>query len=169
MQNTSIPVAAAGFQEMWQPVYDKYKLFFDCGTKVGPIVHEMFTTPIEGPLLIITGHILAAAVNSYGAVLTLALNGYGHDALIIARSIYEAEINILWLKNHPDDVHDFIDYNHIQTKQLYDNMDDDLKTTVSKERLEQIMGDYQRVLPRFASGHDKTLPRNQWCRVSIYQ
>jgi hypothetical protein len=79
MQNTSIPVQAAGFLEMWQPVYDKYKLFFDCGTKLGPIVHEMFTAPIEGPLLMITGHILAAAVNSYGAVLTLALNGYGHD------------------------------------------------------------------------------------------
>ena len=31
-----------------------------------------------------------------------------------------------------------------------------------------MMADYNRVLPRFASGRDKTRPRSEWCRVSIY-
>jgi hypothetical protein len=48
-------------------------------------------------------------------------------------------------------------------------MDDDSKKTVPKERHDQIMADYQRVLPRFASARNETLPRNQWCRVSTYQ
>jgi hypothetical protein len=38
----------------------------------------------------------------------------------IARSIYEAELNILWLKDHPEEIRDFVDYNVIQQKQLFD-------------------------------------------------
>ena len=50
---------------------------------------------------------MAAAANSYGALLTLVLNGYGQDAMKIARSIYETELNGFWLKNHPEDLDDF--------------------------------------------------------------
>jgi hypothetical protein len=38
----------------------------------------------------------AAAANSYKALLTLVLNSYGHDAMKIAWSIYEIELNVLW-------------------------------------------------------------------------
>ena len=159
----------AGFPEMWQPVHDKYSAFFDCANKLQPIVTEMIQTPVEGKLLLIVGRIMAAAANSYGALLTLVLNGYGMDAIKIARSIYETELNILWLKNHPEDLDEFLDYNLIQQKQLYDEMSEEQQRAVPKERYDEMMAEYIRVLPRFASARDKTQPRNEWCRVSIYQ
>jgi len=162
------PVIAAGFPEMWPQVYTKYKYFFDCAAKLEPIICDMISTPLEGQLAIITGHIAAAAANSHGALLTLVLNGYGHDAVKIARSIYEADLNILWLKNHPADVEDFVDYNIIQQKQYYDAMDDEQKKAVLPERLDELDQEYARVLPRFTSNRNKTRPRNDWCKVSIY-
>ena len=133
-----------------------------------PFVSDIIKVPVGGQLLHIVGRLTAAAANSYGALLTLVLNGYGMDAMKIARSIYETELNILWLKNHPEDLADFLDYNIIQQKQLYDEMSEEHQRGVSRERHKEMMGAYDRVLPRFASGRDKTRPRNEWCRVSIY-
>jgi hypothetical protein len=154
---------------MWQPVYAKYRLFFECADKLAPIVSDMMKTPVEGKLLLIVGRMMAAAANSYGALLTLVLNGYGQDAMKIARSIYEMELNILWLKNHPEDLEDFLDYNLIQQKQLFDEMDEEQQKAVSKERYDQMMADYNRVLFRFLKDVKKGIPRNDWCRVSIYK
>jgi N-acetyl-anhydromuramyl-L-alanine amidase AmpD len=48
----------------------------------------------------------------------------------IARSIYEAELNILWLKDHPEEIRDFVDYNVIQQKQLFDLLTPDEQSHV---------------------------------------
>jgi hypothetical protein len=117
----------------------------------------------------IVGHMVAAAANSYGALVTLVLNGYGHDAMKIARSIYEVELNVLWLKNHPEEIRDFLDYNVIQQKLYFDAMDEGLQQAMPKDRYEEMMREYERILPRFATGRDKTRPRNEWCRASIYE
>jgi hypothetical protein len=58
----------------------------------------------------------AAAANTHGAVLTLVLNGYGHDAMKLARSLFEIELNILRLKAHPKEIDDFLGYHFIQQK-----------------------------------------------------
>jgi hypothetical protein len=162
-------VVAAGFPEFWKPVYLKYQGFFDCAHKLVPVVSDMIKAPVGGQLLQIVGRLVAAASNSYGALLTLVLNGFGLDAMKIARSIYETELNILWLKNHPDDLADFLDYNLVQQKQLYDQMSEEQQKAVPKERFEQMMADYNRVLPRFLKDVKRQIPRSEWCRVSIYE
>jgi hypothetical protein len=162
-------IAHAGFPEMWQSVYDKYKGFFDCAFKLQPIVQDMLHAPVEGKLLHIVGRMAAAAANSYGALLTLSLNGYGHDAMKIARSLFEIELNILRLKAHPDELDDFLDYNFIQQKQLYDTFDDEQKKQVPPERYDQMMADYNRVLPRFLNDKKNQIPRNEWCKESLYK
>ncbi len=159
----------AGFPEVWKPVYQKYRLFFECAAKLAPIVSDMIKAPIEGQFPHIVGRMVAAAANSYGALLTLVLNGYGQDAMKIARSIYETELNVLWLKNHPEDFQDFLDYHLIQQKQLYDEMDEEQQQAAPKERYDQMMADYNRVLPHFLKGKKRQIPRSEWCRVSIYE
>jgi hypothetical protein len=47
-------------------------------------------------------------------------------------------------------------------------MSDEDQKAMPKERYDEMMAEYDRVLPRFASGRDTTRPRNEWCRVSIY-
>jgi hypothetical protein len=167
MEDTPRQVAA-GFPEMWTPVYRKYKLFFDCAAKLAPITTEMIRTPVEGPLLQIIGR-MAAAANTHGALLTLVLNGYGHDAMKLARSLFEIEINILRLKAHPEEIEDFMGYHFIRQKQLYDMFSDDQKERVPQERFDRMMSDYNSVLGLFTRGRDKTRPRNEWCSESLYK
>ena len=101
MEGTPCQIVA-GFPEMWTPVYNKYKLFFGCAVKLAPITTEMIRTPVQGRLLQIIGRMAAAAANTHGALLVLVLNGYGHDAMKLARSLFEIELNIVRLKAHPD-------------------------------------------------------------------
>src|ERR1700677_1417359 len=124
----------SGFPEMWTPVYNKYKLFFDCAAKLAPITTEMIRKPVQGPLFQIVGRMAAAAANTHGALLTLVLNGYGHDAMKLARSLFEIELNIVRPKAHPEEIDDFVDYSLIQQKQLYDLFTDEQKSHVSQER-----------------------------------
>ena len=159
----------AGFPDFWSPVHQKYKSFFDCAKLLEPIVSEMVKVPVSGPLLLTVRGLAAAAANSYGALLTLVLNGYGMDAMKIARSIYETELNILWLKHHPEDLEDFLDYEIIQKKQLYDQTSDEQQKVMPKEQYDAMIAEYERVLPRFASPPGGSRPRNEWCRVSLYK
>jgi hypothetical protein len=50
---------------MWQPVYEKYQLCFECAAKLAPIVSDMMRVPVEGQLSQIIGRMLAAAADSY--------------------------------------------------------------------------------------------------------
>src|ERR1700752_3921267 len=102
------PQVVAGFPEMWTPVHNKYKLFFDCAAKLAPITTEMIRSPVQGPLLQVVGRMAAAAANTHGALLALVLNGYGHDAMKLARSLFEIELNIIRLKTHPEEIKDFL-------------------------------------------------------------
>jgi hypothetical protein len=159
----------AGFPEMWQLVHDKYELFFEAAEKLQPIVNEMIGRPLEGQLLQMIGRMALAAVNTYGALLTLVMNGYGHDAMKLARSLFETELNILWLKKHPEDVRDFLDFNVIQQKQLYDELSEEQRKQVEQESYAQMIDAYNKILPRFRSRQDKDRPRNEWCRESLYK
>jgi hypothetical protein len=159
----------AGLPEMWQPVYARYKAFFDFAERLAPIVNEMIRTPVAGPLFQIVGRMAAAASNTHGALLTLVLNGYGHDAMKLARSLFEIELNIVRLQTHPEEIEDFVDYNVIQQKQLYDLFGDEQKKQIPQERYDEMMAAYNSVLPRFSTGRDKTRPRNEWCRDSLYE
>jgi len=111
----------------------------------------------------------AAAANTHGALLTLVLNGYGHDAMKLARSLFEIELNILRLKAHPGEIEDFLGYHFIQQRRLYDLFSDEQKGRVSKERYDKMMDGYNSVLPRFATGRDRSRPRNEWCSVKLYE
>jgi hypothetical protein len=159
----------AGFPEMWQPVYNKYKGFFDCAVKLQPIVGDMLNRPVEGQLLHTVGRMAAAAANSYCALLTLALNGYGHDAMKIARSVFEIELNILRLKAHPDEIDDFLNFNFIQQKLLYDTFDEEQKQQVTTEEYQRMMDNYNRVLPDFLYDKRNQVPRNEWCKETLYK
>lgn len=76
MDAQSPTIVAAGYPEMWQPVHDRYRMFFQCAAKLQPIVSEMIRQPVHGQLLHIVGRMTAAAANTYGALLTLVLNGF---------------------------------------------------------------------------------------------
>jgi len=154
---------------LWTPVYSKYKLFFDCAVKLAAITTEMIRKPVQGWLLQVVGRMAAAAANTHGALVTLVLNGYGHDAMKLARSLFEIELNILRLKIHPEEIDDFLDYHFIRQKKLYDMYSDEQKRRLPQERYDAMMSAYNSVLARFTTGRNKTRPRNEWCSGSLYK
>ena len=157
-----------GCPEMWKPVYAKYKPFFDCAAQLAVQVNEIIKTPVQGKLLQVVGRMVAAASNAAGALQILVLNGYGHDAMKLARSLFEIEVNIAWFHLHPEEIEDFTEYHHIQQKQYYDMFAEEEKAKFPKERYDQMMAAYNAALPRFPSKSDPKRPRNEWCRVSLY-
>jgi hypothetical protein len=159
----------AGFPEMWTPVWNKYKLFFGCAVKLAPITTEMIRTPVQGRLLQIIGRMAAAAANTHGALLTLVLNGYGHDAMKLARSLFEIELNIVRLKAHPEEIEDFLGYHFIRQKHLYDMFSDEQKKRVPQECYDRMISAYNSALGRFTTARNKTRPRNGWCSESLYK
>ena len=169
-----------GCPEMWRPVSDRYRPLFDIAVKGLSICNEImgqcgFTAGIElvtgngtftsGVELTVCRMVLAAS-NTFGALQILVLNGYGPDALRLSRSIYEAELNIVWLKEHPEDIEDFLGYRAIQRKQLLDQMDEERRKLVPEAVSAEILADYACSLPRFVKP-GKTKPRAEWCRVTL--
>jgi hypothetical protein len=94
-------------------------------------------------------------------------NGYGHDAIKLARSLFEIELNVFWLKAHPEDLDDFLDYTFIDQKQIYDLLTDEERGRVPKDRYNEMMKGYKSVLPRFTTGRDKTTAQRVVSRLSI--
>jgi hypothetical protein len=169
-----------GFPEMWKPVCDKYQPLFDTAVKGLSICHEIigqcgFTKGVD--LVTLTGtftggveltvcRMVGASSNTLGALLTLVLNRYGPDALRLSRSIYETELNVFWLKEHPEDIEDFLGYEAIRRKQRFDQLDQARRKLVPEVTSAEIQADYDSIRQRFVRP-GKTKLRHDWCRVTL--
>src|SRR6266849_9014235 len=112
-----------GFPEMWNPVHQKFEPFFKAAKNLESLHNRIFQIYVPGEMEQLIGHIVKVMWNDYGAVLTLVLNGYGVQAMKIARSMFEAECNVHYLKSNPHAVRDYIDFHFINQKKHYDLMD----------------------------------------------
>lgn len=146
-------------------VREKYKEFFKCAELIEPIANKIINAPVEGQLLYVVGRLVASVLNSHGAILLLVTRGYGVDAMRIARSIFETSVNIIWLKDNPDALQDYLDYHVIQREKLYDQLTPKDQAAVSKEDREEMMNEYNQAAPRFKKKNGDI--QNQWCKQSI--
>ena len=127
-----LPNIAAGFSGCGKLSTKDIGCFLRLLIDYSPSSTTWLSSRLKGDLLQTVRRIIYAVTNTQGVLITLVLNGYGHDAMKLARSIYEAELNIVWLMKHPEDIDDFIDYNVIQQKQEYELLDDEQQRCVLK-------------------------------------
>jgi hypothetical protein len=130
----------------------------------------MLKLPVRGRLAQVVYFNAAIAANSFGALVTLVLNGYGHDATRIARGLYEAAVNALYLQLHPTEVDDFVDFNWVKQKRLYDYFQTLAAPDLAKlpqEALERLVSEYERVKEKFDNSRGKS--RSTWCKKSLRQ
>ncbi len=107
--------------------------------------------------------------NSLGSLITLTLNGYGHDAVRIARGMFEMAVNVAYLAKHPDEVDDYLDFNWIRQKKLMTHLEKDDPETFAKltqAQRDEIDTRFADVLPRFQTKPGGK-PRPSWCVKSI--
>ena len=159
----------AGFPEFWQKAYRRYPRFFDATDQLVPLVNTVLARPVGGKLPVLFHFMTGIISNSLGSLITLALNGYGHDAVRIARGMFEMAVNVAYLAKHPDEADDYIDYNWIRQKKLMTHLekaDPEMFAKLTQAQRDEINAGYARALPRFQTKSGGK-PRSNWCVKNI--
>jgi hypothetical protein len=162
------PEVIAGFREFWQPAYDRFPKFYKAASDLVPLVNQVIRRPLSGRLQIVLGFMTGIVSNSFGALITLSMNGFGHDALRISRGMFEVSVNATYLQRHPDEVDDFLDYHWVDQKKRLEYMElhsPESLGHLSADIVAQVNAEYAKVLPRFADKRGK--PRGSWCKKNI--
>jgi Family of unknown function (DUF5677) len=165
--NTHSVEIEMGYRDFWPVVFQRYEGFCTLGPRVLPLVHEIFSQPHSEPLHKICRHLAKMTANSVGAVLLLGMNGYGYDALKLARTMFESAVTVAYLRKHPRELRDFMDFHFIVAMNRHRYLEQyaphKLKK-VAREVIESTLKGYARVAPRFT---DKGRVRSRWCRYSF--
>lgn len=123
--------------------------------------------PAKEPLGEVVRMIAKSMHNSLGALALLALNGYGTDALKIARSMFEGLVTIRYLIKNPASVDDFLDFDWVRRKRLLDHFsetDPNSLTKFSEDAIREVEENFKRVTPKFTR---KGRLRHKWSKASI--
>lgn len=111
-----------GFPDFWPKAQSKFPLFFEAVLEMNAIQNQIFGRPVSEPLHKVMRHISKIVSNSFGALVILVLNGYGNDAMRIARSMFEGAVISGYLKLHPEKVDDYLDWHWVRQKSIYEYM-----------------------------------------------
>jgi hypothetical protein len=160
----------AGFPDFWQVAYDKYPLFFKAAMDLLPLQNEIFRKPVSEPLHKVLRHITKIVSNSLGALIVLALNGYGNDAMKVARGMFEGAVIARYLRQYPEKLDDYMDWHWIRQKRRYEYMkkyNPELLQRISPEKVEEMQRQFDAVKGRFTDRRGNL--RNSWCERSLRQ
>ncbi len=115
-------------------------------------------------------HLAKIAANSVGALTTLLLNGYGPDAMSIARGILEKSMVVAYLIKNPDKLDDYFDFRYIYEKRKMDHYDKRYpelnEARMTSDRRKEIEDNYASVVKRFTG---KRGVRYSWSEVSVFK
>lgn len=162
------PGVIAGFPEFWQKAHDYNPEFFRAAWDLVPLVNKFLQPPVRGSLAIVEYFLVAIAANSFGSLITLVLNGYGLDAVRIARGMYEAAVNAGYLKLHPTELDDYIDFHWIRQKKFYDYLRQKRPSDLARipaKTISETHAEFARVAPRFQNRNGRL--RDSWCKKNL--
>jgi hypothetical protein len=156
------------FEDFRARMYEKYESSLRASMELARISNGLFKCPLRVPLHKIIRFIARIVVNSNGAVMALAVNGYGNDAMRVARSIFEGSTTVAYLRSHPELVDDYIDFYPIRKWQLYEDL---LSTApecvkdVPVRRVDEMRREFVATAPRFRNRKGDLL--GLWCRKGV--
>lgn len=149
-----------GFREYWSTAYERYSGFFDEAAQIETLVRRLADAPItpgvlqeKRQLIIVVRSLSLTVCNSLGAVVLLVGNGYGQDALRVARSMLEAAIIVKYLLAVPEKVQGYIDYTWIEMSrqlEIIKEFEPEGYATLSAEALQQVTDGYAKAKKHFA-------------------
>jgi hypothetical protein len=158
-----------GFPEFWQKAHDKYPNAFKAIHDLMLIQQAIFLKSLSEPLHKVIRHLSKITMNSLGALTTLVLNGYGNDAMKIARGMFENAINVCYLQKYPAELDNFMDYYWVQKHRMLEYIqktDAALYASRSSEAA-VITGEFSRVKPKYTNKQGRL--RGSWSAQSIGQ
>ncbi len=158
----------AGFPEFWQKSHSTYARFFEAVDHLNPLVNEILERPVSDQLPRILHYMMAIISNSLGSLITLALNGYGYDAVRIARGMFETSVNASYLAKHPPEVENYLDYYWIKQRKFLDYVRRDspqLVRQLTQSDIDEIDREFAKVAPKFKDQRGRV--RREWCAKNL--
>jgi Family of unknown function (DUF5677) len=159
-----------GYQEFWSVAYQEFESFFGAAQKTEPLINSIFSVGHSEPLAKVLRHLSKMVSNSFSALLMLAINGFGNDAMKLARGMFETALTVAYLKRHPKEFDDYMDYHWIISMKRHRYVlkhAPELLTQIEPEAIEEIINNYQRVSPKFTDARGKI--RARWSKKSFAQ
>src|SRR5215467_15152387 len=106
-------IVQMGYPDFWPIILEKHEGFLTLTQNLGPLIDDLFSQPHVEPMHRVCRHLAKMTANSLLAVITLGANGFGNDALKIARSMFEAAVTIAYLRRHPEEFDNYFDFHFI--------------------------------------------------------
>jgi len=159
-----------GYQEFWPVAFATFEAFFEAARKTEPLINEIFSVGRAEPLHKVLRHLSKIVSNSFSALLILGINGFGNDAMKLARGMFEISLTVAYLKQHPEEFDDYMDYHWIVAMKRHRYVlkhAPDLLKQIHAEPVEEIVANYQRVAPKFTDSRGRV--RGRWSRKSFAQ
>ena len=152
MSTQPMTVEQVGYPDFWPIVLEKHKKFFVVTQNLGPTIDDLFSVAHTEPFHKVARHLAKMVANSVGAVLLLGMNGYGVDAIKIARTMFESAVTLAYLRKHPDEFDDYFDFHFIVGMKRHRYMEKHAPQRIKQltpEAIDSIKNGYARVVSRF--------------------
>ena len=118
----------------------------------------------------VSGWLVCIISNSVGAVVTLALNGYGNDAMKVARGIFEGAVTVSFLSLHPEAVDDFLDFHWVHQARNLEKVRihfPEQYERIPLENRKQIKAEYIRIAKTGRFRTKKGEDRHRWNAIPL--
>lgn len=106
--------------------------------------------------------------NSFGAVVVLVANGYGGDALRVARSMYEGAVIVGYIQKHPEVFDTYYEFHWVLAKRSVDWMTEHAPEELKKldpKKVKEIEDNFARVKPNYQTEKGKI--RDSWSKTPL--
>ncbi len=162
------PVAVFGYEDFWPKVYKDFKGQFDAviellqlGNKMVEAAENIAAEPVKRIICALSRVTITGACES----LLLCGNGFGTGAMKIVRGMYESRWTAEYLRQHPKEVKNYLDFSKVLLWRRLEWAQDYKADSVQRSDMEKAEADYQMVKGRFTDGKGKV--RQQWFKKSI--
>jgi hypothetical protein len=163
--------AVFGFEDFWPKVYAQCKQQFHAIDDLIRLANEMVhlaedsaAAPVENVTYALTGATLTGACE----VVLLCGNGCGVGAMKIVRGMYESRWTAEYLRRHPKEVEDYLEFSKIllwRRLNWTQGYNQNKARGVSSNQMKKAEDEYNRVKARFTDGKGRV--RFQWSKKTI--
>jgi hypothetical protein len=163
-----------GFPDFWPTVEKEYPRFFEVGPKALVAMHSVadraYPNPEPHQRGILNLGMLAGI--SFLEVVTLTVNGLGHGAMRIVRSLLETSINIEFFRLRPAEFEDYTEWAHVERFKEQEFLREHVEPVFKQlgaEVIAEIEQQMARIRPRFERvAHDGSRRlRGSWCSLDL--
>ena len=159
-----------GYPDFWPVAFSEYQKFFEAAEKTEPLINEIYSVGQSEPLHKVLRHLSKMVANSFSGLLVLGINGFGYDAMKLARGMFETALIAAYLRQHPEEFDDYMDFHWVSAMKRHRYVEKhapELLKNIKPEAIETIKINYDRVSARFKDRNGKV--RSRWSKKSFAQ